>query len=217
MRVLMLSQFYPPIIGGTEQHVRTLSIELASRGHEVAVATIRHEGQAKFEIDHDVRVYRIRSSMQRVPWLFGDNRRQHAPPFPDLEVMLELRRIILNERPQIVHAHNWLVRSFLPLKTWSKTRLIVTLHDYKLVCAKENLIYHDMPCDGPGIVKCLDCAVQHYGLVKGIPTVLSNWVMGLAERESVDMFIAVSQATANSSGLFGSGLPFQIIPNFIAD
>ena len=50
MRILMLSQFYPPIIGGTEQHVRNLSIELASRGHEVAVATIRHEDQAKFEI-----------------------------------------------------------------------------------------------------------------------------------------------------------------------
>jgi glycosyltransferase involved in cell wall biosynthesis len=217
MRILMLSQFYPPIIGGTEQHVRNLSIELASRGHEVAVATIRHEDQAKFEIDHGVRVYRIRSSMQRVPWLFGDNRRQHAPPFPDPEMMLELRRIILGERPEIVHAHNWLVRSFLPLKTWCKARLIVTLHDYRLACAKETLIYHDALCDGPHIVKCLGCAAQHYGLVKGMPTVMSNWVMGLAEREFVDMFIAVSQATAVGNSLIGSGLRFQIIPNFIAN
>src|SRR5437879_2015598 len=82
MRVLMLSQFYPPIIGGVEQHVRTLSVELASRRHDVAVITIRHDDQPTFEMDHGVRIHRIRSSMQRVPWLFGDNGRQHAPPFP---------------------------------------------------------------------------------------------------------------------------------------
>ncbi len=226
MRILMLSQFYFPIVGGVEQHVRSLSIELVSRGHDVAVVTIRHDGQPEFEIDHGVRVYRIRSSMQRVPWLFGDNRRQHAPPFPDPEVMLELHRLILSERPQIVHAHNWLVRSFLPhwlvrsflpLKIWSKARLIMTLHDYALSCAKKILIYHDTSCDGPGITKCLSCAGQHYGLAKGIPTVLSNWVMSQIEQGTVDMFLAVSQATAIGNGLIGTRLPFQIIPNFIPD
>src|SRR5947208_10648775 len=82
MRILMLTQFYPPIIGGVEQHVRNLSVELASHGHDVAVVTVLHEGQAKSEIDHGVRVYRIRASMQRMTWLFGDNKRQHASPFP---------------------------------------------------------------------------------------------------------------------------------------
>ena len=213
----MLSQFYPPIIGGVEQHVRTLSVELVSRGHEVAVVTMRHDGQAKFEMDHGVRVYRIRSSVQRVPWLFSDKGRQYTPPFPDPEMMLELRRIILSERPQIVHAHNWIVRSFLPLKAWSRAQLIVTLHDYNLVCAKDTLMYQNTLCDGPGITKCSGCAVQHYGLVRGIPTVLSNWVMGLAEQGAVDMFLAVSQAVAVGNGLIGRQLPFHVIPNFIAD
>lgn len=217
MRILMLTQFYPPIIGGVEQHVRNLSIELASHGHDVAVVTMRHEGQAKFEMDHGVRVYRIRSSVQRVTWLFSDNRRQHAPPFPDPEMMLELRRIILSERPQIVHAHDWLVRSFLPLKAWSGARLIVTLHNYNLVCAKTTLMYHEALCDGPGMAKCLGCAVQHYGLVRGTPTVLSNWAMALVQRGAVDMFLAVSQAVAVGNGLVCSRLPFQVIPNFIAD
>src|SRR2546421_7039338 len=130
MRILMLSQFYPPIIGGVEQHVRTLSTELASRGHDVAVVTLWHHGQAPFEIDHGVRVYRIRSLVQRMSWLFSNHERRHSPPVPDPEAMLEMRRVIVSERPQIVHAHNWLVRTFLPLKNWSKARLIVTLHDY---------------------------------------------------------------------------------------
>ena len=57
MRILMLSQFYPPIIGGVEQHVRTLSVELVSRGHDVAVATLWHKGLAEFELDQGVRTH----------------------------------------------------------------------------------------------------------------------------------------------------------------
>ena len=217
MRILMLSQFYPPIIGGAEQHVRTLSIELASRGHDVVVVTMRHKGQASTDIDGKVRLYRIQSSVQYFPWLFSNNERQHSPPFPDPKMMLELRHIIKNEKPQIIHAHNWIVRSFLPLKTWSKARLVVTLHDYNLSCAKNSRVYHNAFCTGSGITKCLECAGQHYGAVKGIPTVLSNWAMSLVERNAVDMFIAVSQATAVGNDLVGSQLPFQIIPNFIAN
>ena len=71
MRILMLSQFYPPIIGGGAIHVQSLSAELLSRGHEVAIVTLRHQGQAEFELDQGVRVYRISSSMSHLPWLLA--------------------------------------------------------------------------------------------------------------------------------------------------
>ncbi len=217
MRILMLSQFYPPIIGGEEQHVRTLSIELSLRGHDVAVVTLWHQGLTEFELDQGVRVYRVRSSVQRVPQLFSNSGRQYAPPFPDPGVLIALKNIIKRERPQIVHAHNWLVDSFLPLKAWSKARLVVTLHNYNLVCVKTALIYHNTLCTGPDMIKCLRCATQFYGFTKGVPTVLSNRAMSLFRRGVVDMFLAVSQAVATGNGLVGSSLPFQIIPNFIPD
>ena len=59
MRILMLSEFYPPLIGGTERHVQTLARELVRRGHHVAVATLEHKGSPAFEEDEGVRVYRI--------------------------------------------------------------------------------------------------------------------------------------------------------------
>lgn len=215
MRILMLSQSYPPIIGGEATHVRTLSIELASRGHDVAVVTLWYQGQAESELDQGVRVYRVRSSTARIPWLFSDTVRRRAPTFPDPGITLALRHIIRKERPEIVHAHNWIVYSFLPLKTWSGARLIVTLHNYNLVCVKLSLLYHDAPCEGPGFAKCLGCASQHYGPMRGMPIVLSNWAMSLAERSLVDMFLPNSQATAIGSGLVGSRLPFRVIPHFI--
>src|SRR5712692_8685641 len=105
MRILMLAQFYPPIIGGVERHVRDLSIELVTRGHDVSVATLWHEGLPEFEIDQGVRIHRIHGSLQRAAVLFSEKNRRHLPPFPDPEVMWALRRIIINERPNIVHAH----------------------------------------------------------------------------------------------------------------
>src|SRR5262245_9675549 len=146
MRVLMLTQFYPPTIGGEERHVWNLSAELVARGHDVAVATLWHEGLAEYEQDREVRVYRVRGTMQRTRWLFSETGRRHAPPFPDPETVVALRRLVMRERPDIVHAHNWLVYSFLPLKSWSKARLVVTLHDYSLLCAKKRLVYREARC-----------------------------------------------------------------------
>lgn len=216
MRILMLSQFYPPIIGGGAKHVQSLSAELVSHGHEVVVVTLWHQDLAEFELDQGVRVYRIRSSLQQIPWLFRDNGRQYAPPFPDPGVMLALRRIIVHERPEIVHAHNWLVYSFLPLKVWSGAKLVVTLHNYSLVCAKMLFLHQGTPCEGPAFTKCLGCASQFYGLAKGVPVVLANQTMGLMMHGVVDMFLAVSQAVADGNRLVGSRLPFQVMPNFLS-
>src|SRR6266567_3029761 len=105
MRILMLAQFYPPVIGGEERHVRNLSIELAARGHDIAVVTLWQEGAPEEENDQGVHIYRVHASMQRLGILFSEKERKHSPPFPDPEVLLALRRILQKERPDIIHAH----------------------------------------------------------------------------------------------------------------
>ncbi len=215
MRILMLAQFYPPTIGGEERHVHDLSIELVARGHDVAVATLWHEGMPEFECDQGVRIHRIRGSMQRLSALFSEKGRQHSPPFPDPEALWALRRVIMCERPDIVHAHNWIVHSFTPLKAWSKARLVVTLHDTSLICAQKRFMCHGALCDGPGFLKCLGCAADHYGAAKGVPTTLANWIWGKIERQTVDMFLPVSQAMVEATQLAKHGAPYRVIPNFV--
>lgn len=217
MRILMLAQFYPPTIGGEERHVRNLSTELAARGNDVSLATLWHEGLAEFEIDQGVRIHRIRGTMQRATLLFSEQGRQYAPPFPDPEAILALRRIIVQERPDIVHAHNWFVHSFTPLKSWSKAKLVVTLHDYSLVCVQKRLTYQEENCSGPALTKCLQCATDFYGVAKGLPATIANWLWGEVERRTVDMFLPVSQAVANGTQLAKYGVPYRIIPNFVPD
>lgn len=218
MRVLMLSYGYPPVIGGAEQHVRNLSLELTARKHSVAVATLHHEGLPAFEDDGGVRVHRIRGL---VHWfgrmIFKVPGRVYAPPFPDPRMVVELRRVVRQERPQIVHAHNWLLHSFLPLKRWSGARIVQTLHSFGLLCVKWNLLYKGRTvCDGPGFVKCIRCARSQYGR-KTLPTVIGRRATACCERRAVDRFLPVSGVVAAGNGLAGGPWPMEIVPNFVPD
>jgi len=217
MRILMLAQFYPPTIGGEERHVANLSAELAARGHQVSVATLWHKGFARFESEKGVRIHPLRGTLQRMEAIFSYKDRQFAPPFTDPEVLWALRRIISEERPDIIHAHNWIVHSFTPLKAWSKAKLVMTLHDYSLVCVQKRLMRHGVRCSGPAFVKCLNCAADFYGPGKGVPSTLANLIWGEIERRTVDMFLPVSRSVAEQTRLAKRGVPCRIIPNFMPD
>ncbi|MBI3738440.1 MAG: glycosyltransferase family 4 protein, partial [Chloroflexi bacterium] len=217
MKILLLTQFYPPIMGGIERHVQALGAGLAARGHSVSIATLWHKGLAEFEMDGAVRVHRIRGTMQRLTGLFTVDR-QHSPPFPDPEAVAALRGVILAEKPDIVHAHNWLIHSFLPLKKWSGARLVMTLHDCEMTCVQMRMMYMDAElCSGPSAGKCLRCAAHHYGAFKGSVTLLGNWVMSAIERRAVDLFLPVSRAVAKANDLEGSAARYVVTPNFVPD
>lgn len=217
MRVLMLSDFYPPALGGVEQHVRDLSESLVRRDHEVAVATLRFGDNPRRDSVRGVQVFRLQSSAQRVERLFRYPDRAWAPPLPDPELTWALRRVIAEVKPDIVHGHDWLARSFLPLRPGSGAAFVLTLHYYTLSCAKKNLLHFEQVCSGPRPAKCLRCAAQHYGPAKGTVITTGNWLGAAAERAAADYVIAVSHATAIGNGFAHTRVPWEVIPNFVVD
>lgn len=218
MKILLLTQFYPPVIGGEERHVRNLGAALSRRGHAVTVVTLQSGTAApQAEQDGDVRVVRLGGALQRVGALYSDPERRHAPPFPDPELAWRLGRLLAGERPDIVHAHNWILHSFLPLRRATTASFVVTLHDYSLVCARKTLMRGDLPCDGAALARCVPCAAKHYGAIAGPVTAVGHWLSSRLERRSVDRFVAVSHAVARLSGLADAGLPYEVVPNFVPD
>ncbi len=213
----MLTQFYPPYIGGEERHVRNLSLRLTERGHSVAVATLGNSELPDFAEEDGVRVYRMHGSMQRFASLFSESSRRHAPPFPDPELTLALRKIVQQERPEVVHAHNWLVHSYLPLKAMSAAPLVLTVHDHSIVCPKKKLIYGENLCTGPETRKCAGCAGRHYGPLKGFSVLGMHRTTTALELPMIDLFVPVSRATGEDNNLFDGKLPVEVIPNFVAD
>ena len=213
MNVLMISDFYPPFVGGVEVLVATLSRELVLRGHEVSVATLAAPNLPPAEVDGGVRVTRIRSTTQRAGSLFATASRPWAPPVPDPEAVAALRTLVRRERPDVVHGHDWLARSFLPLKRRSGPPFVMSLHYFTLTCPKKDLMHDGKPCSGPALTKCLGCAGRHYGRAKGSIVVLGQRALSRVEARAVDLFLPVSAATAERCRLPGAGLPYQVVHN----
>ena len=215
MKILMLAQFYTPVVGGEEHAVRSLSVELASRGHEVGVATIVQGDSPAVGLDDDgVRVHRLRSASSRLPVLYGADRR-HAPPVPDPELLWRLRRLIRSERPTSCMRAQ-LDRAFLPAPPQDeRAPLVLSLHDYSLICSTKRLMRYGRRCDGPALRKCIDCASHHYGRAKGTFTVGAVFAMQRPEASLVDLFLPVSNAVAEASRLEQEGLRYRVIPNFV--
>src|SRR4051794_32127651 len=202
----MVTDFYPPFVGGLEVAVSCVARELVQRGHNVAVATLAAPGLPSIETVDGVRIHRIRSSTQRVERLFASAARPWAPPVPDPGAVLGLGRVLNDVEPDVVHGHDWLARSVLPQKAARGLRLVMSLHYYTLSCPKKNLMYLGRElCSGPALRKCAPCAALHYGNAKGAAVALGQLAFGRAEAALVDLFLPVSEATARASGLGARG------------
>jgi glycosyltransferase involved in cell wall biosynthesis len=220
MRILLLAQFFPPDIGGEERHVFNLANTLAGRGHEVAVATQRMVGVPDQEtLASGVRVHRFATVAMRLPGVYSTSRTHH-PPLPDPLGVRELARIARQERPQVVHAHNWIVNSAVALRRSSpvgrRFGLVLTLHDFSHVCATKRLMRMGSPCEGPAVARCLPCATAHYGPALGPLTASATALMRPWKNRAIDHVICVSSAVASGNHI-PPGPNTSVIPNFVLD
>lgn len=215
MRILMLTQSYAPIVGGIEHMVEDISGELAKRGHEVAVATLR-QPQSQPTGSDAVPAYGLDTSIRRIPGLRLDEERTHAPPAPDPWTTRELRRLMQEFRPDVVHAHDWLIHSYLPLDRHSSPALLLSMHDYGLTCATRRFMHRGKAlCSGPGLTKCVQCACEVYeSVAKGAPTALGTRMSERRVRKHVDVFLPVSTAVRDLCRL-GPEDTHRVINNFV--
>ncbi|HVO55125.1 MAG TPA: glycosyltransferase family 4 protein [Solirubrobacterales bacterium] len=216
MRILMVAQSFSPVVGGEERIVEDLSSELSRRGHEVVVATLEQPLGEPPPRDDGVEVELLGSAVRRVPGLAADPERTYATPVPDPLAARDLRRVIRRHRPDVVHAHNWLVHSYLPLERRSGAAFVLSLHDYSLVCATKRFFYRGAVCSGPAARKCLAHSVEYYGAAKGVVAAAGVRVDAPWLRRRVDMFLPVSEAVRELSGL-DDAVPWRVVPNFVPE
>jgi glycosyltransferase involved in cell wall biosynthesis len=151
-----------------------------------------------------------------MPGIRLDSERRHAPPAPDPETVLELRRLLRRERPDVVHAHNWLLHSYLPLDRRDGAALALSMHDYGLVCATKRFLNRGAPCSGPGPLKCIRCAGDYYSPVKGTGVAVLTRLSEKRVRRHVDVFLPVSEAVRQRCGLADSDR-CRVVPNLIRE
>jgi glycosyltransferase involved in cell wall biosynthesis len=220
LRVLLADDCYPPpLVGGRNLQVQMLAHELARRGHDVEVATMAGPGGSRVEVDGGIPIHRI-AGWSRVLGRFAeDPRRTWHPTMPDPGMVRALAELIRRGRPHVVHSHSWILHSLLPLLPSTRTRLVVTMHDYALVCPKGTFVHDDAVCSGPGLAKCIACASGQYGAVRAAALTTGLALTRRARCRDVDRYIAVSSAVARacSSLVAGREQPIEVIPAFLPD
>jgi glycosyltransferase involved in cell wall biosynthesis len=220
MRILEATDCYPPpLVGGRDLTVQRLSRALVERGHEVDVVTLAGSGGPRIEIDGSVRVHRLTGwSGRLLAARYANPEKPFHPTLTDPGLVRAVAHLLERRRPDVVHAHSWLLYSLLPLLPSSGTRLVVWLHDPGFVCPKTTLVRRGGVCTGPRYTKCVACSREQYGTFRAFAlttgmTVMKPWC------KRVDRYVAVSHATAAAScTLLGRRAgTIEVIPPFVPD
>jgi glycosyltransferase involved in cell wall biosynthesis len=205
LTVLLLSDLFPPVLGGLERHVDELATLLAEAGHEVHVATCTTNPRTS---SPRVTTHVVHTAVSRIV-RYVDADRPFHPPAADPRARRELRRIIDAVAPDVIHGHSLLAHS-LPREL--HVPVVLTAHDYGLVCQRRTLYDRNRDCcSGPRGPGCVTCGAEEYGWLKSIAGATATSVS--RRHLDVDRIIAVSEAVARSLRPWLS-VPISVIHNW---
>lgn len=116
MNILIISDYYPPYIGGVEIVMKNIAEQLADRGHNVNVLTTKIPGSAANERKNGVEIFRVRTPTTADRAFFS------------LSATLKATR--LAKRADVIHTTTW----FAPFpsalaKLFTNTPVIMTFHE----------------------------------------------------------------------------------------
>jgi glycosyltransferase involved in cell wall biosynthesis len=96
MRIMIVTDQYPPMVGGVPTVTHGLSVEFANRGHQVWVAAPSYGPRDVHRIEQKVHVYRFSS----FEWPTYEDMRIPFLPF------LPMRKLLKKADPDIIHIHS---------------------------------------------------------------------------------------------------------------
>jgi glycosyltransferase involved in cell wall biosynthesis len=173
--LVVLHDYLPRHTGGSEIHAHQTARELARRGHEVTALFTERDLSAR---DGDVR----RGALDGVRTIEVVHQREYADVRESVEEERSLGifgRHVRELRPDVVHFHHLAIwgSRVLPEARAAKARVVVTLHDYHLMCDAATLLRPDGElCTGVSAGSCSACLRRH-------PLLAERWA-GLAREEA---------------------------------
>jgi glycosyltransferase involved in cell wall biosynthesis len=219
LRILHATDSFLPNIGGLELAIAALVRGQVRRGRVVAVASAPHPDAPACENLDDIHIHRLPMTMAHVPKAYVDPKHRFFPPVPDPRFARAFANLVRDFRPDVIHAHGWILYSVLGAAGRAGVPVVATAHDHGQVCAAKVMLYHrHSVCSGPGLTKCIGCAYTHYGL-KGIPLAAGLHQPGSRRHRDVAQWTAISSALAarGSAPRLADRTPMEVIPSFVDD
>ncbi len=156
MKILLVNKYYHRR-GGADAHVLDLKELLESNGDETVV----------FSMDHPLNLPTTDSRH------FVSNVDFHDPSLPrrlraalripySLQARSRMDALLRSERPDVAHLHNiyhQITPSILPVLRKRTRRVVMTVHDLKLICPSYRMLAHGAPCE-----RCIGGRYHHAAL-----------------------------------------------------
>lgn len=160
MRVVVVVHGFPPRAqGGSELYAEALARALRAQHDDDILVVTREQDASRPE-------YAIRRETRdglEIAWI--NNTFAEAHRFEDTyrNVVIDdlAARLIDEQRPDVAHVHHLtcLSTGIVPALAARHVPVVLTLHDYWLMCHRGQLLDVDLePCDGPGETGCGACA-----------------------------------------------------------
>ncbi|WP_045742841.1 glycosyltransferase family 4 protein [Actinoplanes rectilineatus] len=217
MKILHLANLYTPVIGGLERSIATSGEAMVRRGHEITVLTLATPAAEDDEEINGVRVLRVPSVAGRLlPGLNADRAKPFHPTAPDPLTTAAIARVLRAERFDLVHSHDWLMYSYLPLHRRFGLPHVHTAHDFSLTCVRKTFSYDGARCAGPGLSRCLTCAAQQYGRPRSL---LLTTALHAQRHRGITALTAISSAVADGvrQARLPAGMPVRVISSLVPD
>lgn len=218
MKILIINKFLYPRGGDAISALATGKL-LESKGHQVIFWGMNHPLTPEYpmkrlfvdSIDYDADVGLLMKLRMAGNILYS------------FEAKKKIRRLIEEEKPDIVHLHNFahhISPSILDIFKRHEIPVVMTVHDYKLVCPAYTMSLKGKPCE-----KCMNGEYYHCisnRCVKGsyAKSMLSAAEMHLHHRilhiyDIIDRYIAPSQFIKDKIMAMGFKGDITYLPNFI--
>lgn len=148
MRILLANKFYYRRGGDC---VYTLSIEqlLRSKGHEVAIFSMRHPKNAPCAQDRYFVDYIDFAELNRRKTLRGIGQVLSRSIY-SLHARRQIRKLITDFKPDVAHLqniHSYLTPSIVDELSRARIPIVWTMHDYKLICPEDSFLSNGRICE----------------------------------------------------------------------
>ena len=185
MKIMYINTYYyPTVIGGAEVILQNLAEGMVEKGHDVyVIVTTDVDDYERMDKVNGVNVIYI--PLKNLYWNGVENKKTRTSKvrwfvndISNNVMAVNVRKIISNIRPDLVHTHNLSGWSTAIWETihFSNVPIVHTLHDYYLLCLKNSLFKDNKICEKI----CTSCQ-----LMKSLNKTRSkyvNTVIGVSDR-----------------------------------
>jgi glycosyltransferase involved in cell wall biosynthesis len=215
MNILLVSDFYPPSLGGIAGYVNDLATSLCLRGHKVLVYTT--VGPKKLIVGDGLTVVPVKHIGANLSFLYKQKSDRTALPIPDPLFAKSVKSGIGQFNPDVIHIHG---QAMFPLsffkREWPEIPMVATLHDVGFICPKRDLFYtpERSVCELQSATgRCISCAKHDLGILKSACLVLVYRSV-VSRLNCLDCLIAISQSIADKA-IAKFNTRIEVVPDFL--